>query len=263
MNLFFKKIFLLPACFFLMGSFVYAGSTSKWEFYQLTIYQYTSSEQETVLNHYFKNALLPALHKYGYKNIGVFKSLSNDTAAVKKMYVFMPIKSLDDPLAISQKVNKDKVYQAAGFDYINAVYNNAAYLRIEVVILNAFSMAPQMILPRLKALKKDRVYELRSYESASEKIFLNKVQMFNEGGEINLFKRLNFNAVFYATVLAGTHMPNLMYMTSFENMKDRESHWKDFVDSPEWKKMSSMPEYQNNISHIDMMLLQPMEYSDF
>ena len=36
--------------------------------------------------------------------------------------------------------------------------------------------------------------------------------MFNEGGEIRLFARLNFNAVFYGDVLAGDRMPNLMYM---------------------------------------------------
>ena len=120
-----------------------------------------------------------------------------------------------------------------------------------------------MKLPKLTAAKNERVYELRSYESATEKIFANKVYMFNEGGEIDLFKRLNFNAVFYAEVIAGSHMPNLMYMTSFENKTDREAHWKNFVDSPEWKKLSTLPEYQNNVSHIDIMLLQPMEYSDF
>ena len=47
-----------------------------------------------------------------------------------------------------------------------------------------------MKLPKLRAAKNERIYELRSYESATEKIFANKVHMFNEGGEIDLFKRL-------------------------------------------------------------------------
>ncbi|MEI9809692.1 MAG: hypothetical protein WDO16_18540 [Bacteroidota bacterium] len=51
------------------------------------------------------------------------------------------------------------------------------------------------------------MYELRSYESATEKIFKNKVQMFNEGDEIGLFKKLGFNAVFYSEVIAAAKCP--------------------------------------------------------
>lgn len=29
------------------------------------------------------------------------------------------------------------------------------------------------------------------------------------------------------------------------------------------KKLSAMPEYQNNVSHIDITFLYPAEYSDF
>jgi hypothetical protein len=87
--------------------------------------------------------------------------------------------------------------------------------------------------------------------------------MFNEGGEVALFKRLNFNAVFYGDVIAGSRMPNLMYMTSFENMTERDAHWKTFSDDPEWKALSSRTEYQNNVSKIDINLLRATDYSDF
>ena len=263
MKLFSYKLLLMLCCFFLTASLTYGGISPKKEMYQLTVYHFTNTAQETVLNNYLKNALLPALHRYGYKNIGVFSLIANDTAVVKTMYVYVPVKDLEDHLAIASKLTKDSKYQKEGATYINALYTDAAYTRMEVILLKAFSSAPQMKLPKLTAAKNERVYELRSYESATEKIFANKVYMFNEGGEIDLFKRLNFNAVFYAEVIAGSHMPNLMYMTSFENKTDRDAHWKNFVDSPEWKKLSTLPQYQNNVSHIDIMLLQPMEYSDF
>ena len=32
-------------------------------------------------------------------------------------------------------------------------------------------------------------------------------------------------------------MPNLMYMTSFENKAARDEHWKTFGSDPEWKKL--------------------------
>jgi len=114
----------------------------------------------------------------------------------------------------------------------------------------------------LKTPASERIYELRSYEGPTEKYFANKVQMFNEGGEVPLFKRLEFNAVFYASVLSGTHMPNLMYMTTFENMASREAHWKTFGADPFWKQLSASPEYQHNVSHIDIVFLHPAAYSD-
>jgi hypothetical protein len=88
------------------------------------------------------------------------------------------------------------------------------------------------------------------------------VHMFNEGGEIPLFKRLEFNAVFYADVINGSHMPNLMYMTSFENMAEREAHWKAFFADDAWKKLVVLPEYQHNVSKAEIFLLHATDYSE-
>jgi hypothetical protein len=86
--------------------------------------------------------------------------------------------------------------------------------------------------------------------------------MFNKGGEVGLFERLGFNAVFYGAVVAGNRMPNLMYMTSFENKAARDEHWKAFGSDPFWKTLSAKPEYKNNVSKIDITFLTPAEYSD-
>jgi hypothetical protein len=232
------------------------------EFYQLTVYHYSNAEQEKILDNYLQNALLPALHRMSITYVGVFKAIANDTSATKTLYVLLPVRSLERITKMPAKLSADNDYQSKGAEYINAVYTAPPYTRMETILLQAFPLAPQLQVPALKAEKKDRVYELRSYESATEKIFKNKVQMFNEGDEIGLFKRLNFNAVFYSEVIAGGKMPNLMYMTSFENMADRDAHWKSFVDAPDWKKLSAMPEYQHNVSHIDITFLRPADYSD-
>jgi thioesterase domain-containing protein len=87
--------------------------------------------------------------------------------------------------------------------------------------------------------------------------------MFNVGDEINLFKRLGFNAVFYGEVIAGSHMPNLMYMTTFNNKEDRDKHWDAFGKDAYWKELVAKPEYQHNVSHADIIFLRPVEYSDF
>ena len=121
----------------------------------------------------------------------------------------------------------------------------------------------KMESPALSNPLSERIYELRSYEGPTEKRYENKVKMFNDGDEIGLFKRLNFNAVFYGEVLAGSHMPNLMYMTTFENKQDRDEHWKAFSADPQWAKLKVDPQYQNNVSKNVQIFLRPTEYSDY
>lgn len=257
-----KKIlaFILIATFF--SSCVTAKKiTSDGEYYQLTGYNFSSAKQEEMLDSYVKTSLIPALHQQGVKNVGVFKAIANDTATLKKMYVLMPVQSLNRIAEINQKLSADKslAYSA----YANVAHTATAYDRMEVILLKSFSNHPKLTTPNLKSPKKESVYELRSYESPSEKFFRNKLHMFNEGNEMGIFNRLNFNPVFYGEVIAGSHMPNLMYMTSFENMDDRKAHWKNFGSDGEWKRLSGMPEYKNNVSHIDITFLRPADYSDF
>jgi hypothetical protein len=87
--------------------------------------------------------------------------------------------------------------------------------------------------------------------------------MFNAGGEVTLFDRLQFNSVFYAEVISGSKMPNLMYMTTFSDLESHDAHWDAFRNAPEWLELKDQPKYQNNVSHADIMLLYPTEYSDY
>jgi hypothetical protein len=243
------------------GNFVYAAGPAR-QYYKLSVYHFKDREQEKMLDRYFSDALLPALHRMKIISAGVFKSLANDTASDKKIYVFIPFNSAREVQKLNDDLENDKNYQAAGLEYINAVFSTPPYTRMETIILYAFPLAPRLQLPQLKSAKNERVYELRSYESATEKIFQNKVKMFNDGDEVGLFKRLGFNAVFYSEVIAGPRMPNLMYMTTFENMDDREKHWKAFSDDAQWKKLSGLPQYQKNVQHADIIFLRPTDYSD-
>jgi hypothetical protein len=232
------------------------------QYYKLSIYHFKDSAQERVLDDYFSGSLLPALHRMKILSVGVFKSLANDTASDKKIYLFIPLNSVDEIQKLNDNLEKDETYKASGHGYIDAIFSTPPYTRIETIILYAFPLAPEMKLPQLSAPKHERVYELRSYESATEKIFRNKMKMFNAGNEIGLFKRLGFNAVFYSEVIAGPKMPNLMYMTTFENMEEREKHWKAFSDDDQWKMLTAMPEYQKNVQHSDIIFLRPANYSD-
>jgi hypothetical protein len=242
---------------------IFSNAQKPREFYQVTVYHFNSPEQENSIDTYLKEAYITALRKKGIKNIGIFKPLTNDTSVDKRIYVIMPLKTLHQIIDIPDQLSKDKQYLQTGNEYIDAVYKNPPYTRMENIILKAFQLAPVMNLPKLTGDRKERIYELRSYEGPTEKLYKNKVQMFNQGGEISLFSRLNFNAVFYAEVIAGCRMPNLMYMTSFENKADRDAHWKTFSADPEWKKISALPEYQNNVSRNETILMHATDYSDY
>lgn len=108
-----------------------------------------------------------------------------------------------------------------------------------------------------------QIYELRSYEGATEQLNERKVEMFNEDGEIELFRVLGFQPVFFGEVISGDAMPNLMYMTSFADNTSQEEHWNAFRSSPEWNRMKALERYRNTVSHVDRILLFPTEYSDF
>ena len=153
-------------------------------------------------------------------------------------------------------------FQSDGADYLKTAWDKPAYVRIESIVLQAFKDMPFMALPKLNGPASERVYELRSYEGASEQLYQKKVHMFNEGQEISIFTRLGFNAVFYGEVLAGRRMPNLMYMTSFDNIDKRNELWKAFGADPFWKKISALPEYQHTVSKSNVYLLNPTVYSE-
>ncbi len=193
----------------------------------------------------------------------MFKPIANDTSADKIIYVIIPFKSLDEMQAQEKLLMKDSVYVHAGKDYITANYQSPPYTRMEKIILTAFELSPQMQLPHLNSDKSNHVYELRSYEISTESYQDNKVKMFNAGGEINIFSKINANAIFYGDVIAGSHMPNLMYLTSFENMADRDEHWKSFSDDDATKKIFALDEYKNNVSKADIILMHAASYSDY
>jgi len=231
-------------------------------YYHIKIYHFKTKAQEDRLDKYLKDAYVPAIKRItGGGLLGVFKTMDTDTD--RRIYVFTIYAKMQLIEKEEADLLKDKQYLADAKEYIDAAYNDAPYTRFETITLLAFDQMRVAAVPELSTAKKNRVYELRSYESPTEKYNLNKVKMFNEGGEVALFARLNFNAVFYAEVISGSHMPNLMYMTTFNSKEDRDKHWDAFFGSPEWKVLIADPQYAHNVSKADILFLHPTEYSDF
>jgi hypothetical protein len=232
-------------------------------YYELRIYRYNTAEQQQVTDEYLKNAFLPALHRAGLVNIGVFKPVESDTAYNKITYVFIPYNTAEDYFNSVALLEKDQEYHQSGKEFLDPLVDKAPFIRYESVFMKAFPMMPQMKTYSYDTPVSERIYELRSYESATEEKAATKIRMFNEGGEMKIFESIGSNPVFFGQVLFGSLKPRLMYMTTYENMKTHDEKWDKFRNSPEWKKLSSMEEYKNSTSKTNAYLLHPTDYSEF
>ena len=251
---------------FIMMAFIALFSVSAMaasrDYYQIQVFRLTGKVQEEKLDNYLKDAYLPAVHRAGIQKVGVFKPIESDTTSGKRVYVWMSFKSLDQFSKIQDLLAKDIAFQTKGIDFLGAPFDQKPYIRKESILLKAFPDAPNFVIPSYSTKPSERIYELRSYEGPTDNLFRQKAKMFNEGGEIKLFKSLDFNTIFNAEVISGSTMPNLMYMTSFADMPSHDAHWKAFVAHPDWKKLSSLDEYKNTVSKAVILLLHPTDYSD-
>ncbi len=238
------------------------------DYYQLKIYHLSESdperrsEQEKTLDQYLADAFIPAMHRAGIGSVGVFKPLESLMEELPMVMILVPYSSLEQFGEMPRVLLADQQYREDGAAYLEASHENPPYQRIESVLLRAFENTPRIQLPDHPTPRNQRVYELRSYEGATESLYRRKVEMFNEG-ESALFRRLSFQPVFFAEVLSSGRMPHLMYMTSFSDTASQKEHWDRFRSDPEWLEMKDLERYQNTVSHIDRYLLRPAPYSDY
>jgi hypothetical protein len=227
------------------------------EFYELRIYTLKNAQQLKLVQDYFRQAAIPALNKLGSKNIGVFTEYL--AGGFTKLVALIPYASMDAFLKVNDQLAKDATYQQAGAPYLTADGATPAYERMESSLLKSFAMMPRLEVPE----KKSRLFELRRYESPGVAAGKKKIEMFNEGGEISIFKRVGLTPVFFGETLIGPLQPNLTYMLTFDDMAEHDANWKTFSADPEWKKVSAMPEYANAkiISNIHRMFLIPTDFS--
>jgi len=233
------------------------------EFYEMKVYTFANDDQVAVTDAFLGNAFIPAMKRQGVSPIGVFKNRINEEDTIQKIYVLIPFKSMDQFLSYEDKLIADETFLDAGKTYIDAPHDNPPYARIASSLVEAFDEMPKMATPNLEGPRADRVYEFRSYLGPTEKLHLNKVDMFNAGGEVEIFDRLGFNAVFYGRVIVGDEMPNLVYMTTFSDMESRDEHWDAFRTDPQWLELKAVDKYQNNMLKSKVYLLYPTDYSDY
>jgi len=208
------------------------------EFYELRQVSVENEGQKKQVDNFLKEAVVPGLNRIGMKPVGVFYPAEG----ISPIYVLLRHKSIESFLTMSQQLASDQEFRSKGADFLNAPASAPAFKRVESSLLLAFKGMPQMETP---VTSPGRVFQLRTYESPSMKAGLKKIEMFNDAGEMKLFREVGLTPVFFGQTLVGTKMPCLTYMLVFKDKDEQKAAWGRFGSHPDWKKLSTMPEYSD------------------
>ena len=209
----------------------------------------------------FLQAAIPALNRLGHSPVGVFEVVFGVPSPT--VFVLTPSSSLDALISIEGRLEKDAEFMKGATPYLDAAAADPVYVRQELSLLQAFPRLPKVEVPKQTASKAPRLFELRTYESHNERAHRAKVRMFDEMGEIEIFRAVGLTPVFFARTLVGPRLPSLTYMLVHDNMAAREKSWDGFRTSPDWKKLSQTPGYTDPeiVSNITTVFLRPAAYS--
>jgi hypothetical protein len=224
-------------------------------------YQLRFGPMEARFADYQKDALLPALNRAGIGPVGAFSvQMGPDVPAV---YLLLPHPNAESVVSLGSRITGDAEYQKAAVSFRALPATDPPYVRRESSLLLPFATLPGVLAPTGAAAGPGRIFELRTYESHNEVAGLKKIEMFEKGGEIDIFRRVGLTPVFFARDVVGPSMPALTYLLVFADGAAREKAWATFGADPEWVKLRALPGYSNAeiLTNISSSLLRPTAYS--
>lgn len=196
------------------------------------------------LEKYLGDTVIPGLNKLGCSPVGVFKPKHGSHGA--DLYMLVPHSDIESFTSAWQKLTATDAFIAAS----DTTPEDQLYERMETTLLSTFSHMPEPEIPEAVKGVDGRIFELRIYESHNRIKSDLKVEMFNEGGEIEIFRNVGLHPVFFGHSLAGPLMPNLIYMLAFKDIAEREANWKKFSADPDWGKLKQNKRYADTVSNI-------------
>ncbi|MDR1154296.1 MAG: NIPSNAP family protein [Bacteroidales bacterium] len=229
------------------------------QYYEWIRYRLLPGNKQSLVADYYRDAAIPALNKAGIKTVGVFNIKHGPDAPT--LNVIIPHPTLDSVVTLNDRLLDDKSFVQAGNRFLNAPMSDPAFFTMEKSILKAFTGLPEIQIPAQKKANQPRIFQVRTYESASLIASKKKIQMFNEGGEIAIFKRTGLQPVLFGETVAGTKMPGLVYILAFDDMNDLDRNWNVFRNDPEWGKLKDDPYYTDIQSFTNDWIWTPAPFS--
>jgi hypothetical protein len=238
-----------------------AAETTKSSYYELRHFQLRtdSTEQNRRTSAFLSGVYMPAAKRAGAGPIGLFSALIAPSAPFMLCLTSYP--SLAAMESVREKLAGSDEYVKALADYDGAP--ERAYERVESWLLRAFDFFPAIEVLPPDPKRPARLFEMRTYESANETLMRRKIKMFGSG-EVGIFRRVGLQPVWFGEAIAGATLPHITYMVAFEDLAAREKNWAGFGVDPEWRKLSTTPEFAVPplVSNISNAILRPMNGSD-
>jgi len=234
------------------------GQAPERQYIELRRYHLLPGPKQRAFMDFVDAAAIPAMNRAGVRRVGAFTVVYGENAPSLLLVLVHPL--LDTVVSLRERLANDAEYGRAGAAIIEAPMSDPPFVRVESTLLRAFEAMPVVEPSAGAGTATRRIFEMRTYESHSDRAALNKLQMFN-AGEIPIFRRTGLQPVFFGETVIGAKMPSLTYMLTFADMAARDAAWSAFGKDPDWKKLSGDPQYRDNVSAISDIILQPTSYS--
>lgn len=226
---------------------------------ELRRYRLRNGPLQARFSAYAKDALVPALGRAGVAPVGAFTVSFGSNSPT--LLLLLPHKDAESLLTLESRLAADADYGKAAASLLGLPASDPPFERCDSSLIGAVPTAPGVEKPAGESAGAARVFELRTYRSPSEPAGRKKIEMFEAGGELSIFRRLGMHTVFFGRDLVGAGLPSLTYMLAFADVAAREKAWVAFRDDPAWVKLRDQPAYADIVSGIDAWLLRPTDYS--
>lgn len=238
------------------------GQAARRELIEIRTYSCSSVEKRDALIGIFDAALIPALNRQGIGKVGVFWSSGevNDgnAAYATNVFVVIPHPDMASFMASERRLLADVAFMKAAAVIFGAPMKEPLYDTCGSSLLLAFESCPQVTPVTSSA---DRLFQLRIYNSYTSERNAKKIAMFEQGGEIGLFRECGLQPVFFGEALAGDKLANLTYLVGFADKAEKEAAWKRFREHPGWLKLKADPQYKDTANKITNIVLRPSKGS--
>ena len=234
------------------------GQSATRQYIELRRYHLLPGTKQRAFTAFIGDVAIPAMNRAGVGKVGAFTVVYGENAP--SLLLVLTHQTLDGVVSLRERLASDTAYTRAGAAILDAPMSDPAFVRAETTLLRAFDAMPTLEPSPGAAAATPRIFELRTYESHSDRAALNKLKMFN-AGEVPIFRRAGLTPVFFGETVVGGNMPSLTYMLTFSNISARDAAWAKFGQDPEWKALAADPQYRDNVSAITDIILQPTTYS--
>jgi hypothetical protein len=216
-----------------------------------------NGSQTSRMQQWLENRLMPICQKNGFGTMGFFNVAIGTNLPTALIIFSYP--SLTEMEARWGKLNSDPDYAAAVEEVEK---DEPAFHRVESMLLRATDFCPPLAATPAGD-PPHKLYELRIYESPTNRQLGYLHERFGNSGEIAIFHKSGIHPILYADSVFGPNQPNMVYLIPFESADHREKAWATFNADPDWVKIraASIQHGGEIVRNITNMFLTPASYS--